>query len=64
MRFKDGKSGIWFHPKKKGYLVMCCDCGLVHEVDFKIVPLGKGHKVMLRVFRNNRATAIARRRKR
>ena len=60
MQFKEGKSGRWFHPKKKGYLVMCCDCGLAHEIDFKVVPCGKGHKVMIKVIRNDRVTKTAR----
>jgi hypothetical protein len=27
----------WVHPLP-GYLMQCCDCGLVHEVEFAIVP--------------------------
>lgn len=27
----------WVPPKMKGYLLKCCDCGLVHEMDFKVV---------------------------
>ncbi len=27
----------WQFPIHKGYLMQCCDCGLVHEVDFKVV---------------------------
>lgn len=25
----------WVNPKMKGYLLKCCDCGLVHEFEFK-----------------------------
>lgn len=28
---------VWVCPKPKGYLMKCCDCGLVHEVDFRVV---------------------------
>lgn len=27
----------WVSPVMKGYKMQCCDCGLIHEVDFKIV---------------------------
>ena len=27
----------WISPKMKGYKMKCCACGLVHEIDFKIV---------------------------
>lgn len=27
----------WIHPLP-GYLMQCCDCGLVHKMDFEIVP--------------------------
>jgi hypothetical protein len=38
----------------------CCDCGLVHRMDFRIV---KG-RVQFRPFRDKRATAAARRKSR
>jgi hypothetical protein len=27
----------WVCPKPRGYLMQCCDCELVHEVDFRVV---------------------------
>lgn len=27
----------WIHPLP-GYLMQCCDCGLVHKMEFEIVP--------------------------
>ena len=45
----------------KGFKFMCCDCRLVHTMDFKVIRWGKGHKVIFRIFRNNRATSAARR---
>lgn len=27
----------WVHPLP-GYLMQCCDCGLVHQMEFAIVP--------------------------
>ena len=26
----------WINPKKRGYLMKCCDCGLVHEIEFDV----------------------------
>lgn len=47
----------WIRPKMKLYRFGCCDCGLVHNLQFKIV--GKG--VEFRAQRNNRSTAALRR---
>ncbi len=57
------KSGEWVRPVMRGYRMMCCDCGLVHVLDFKVVRWGRGHKVLFRARRHERATAAARRRK-
>jgi hypothetical protein len=29
-RYKIRKDGEWVHWARKGHLVACCDCGLVH----------------------------------
>jgi len=29
----------WVHPKMRGYLMACCDCGLVHEMQFKAIAV-------------------------
>lgn len=26
----------WVQPVRRGYLMACCDCGLVHRMDFRI----------------------------
>jgi hypothetical protein len=46
-------------PPMRGYKICCCDCGLIHRMDFFIV---RG-RVQFEVRRDNRATAAARRRK-
>ncbi len=64
------KHNEWVIPKQDGYLMECCDCGLVHSVDFApifwIAPLTwvfgmLGAKAMLRVRREVNATIEARR---
>lgn len=49
-------AGQWVSPRHRGYLMKCCDCGLVHRMDFRIV----NGRILFRVYRENRATASAR----
>ncbi len=55
-RYQAPKGGEWVRPVMRGYKMMCCDCKLVHTINFKIVRWGRGHKVVFQVFRNDRAT--------
>ena len=56
MRTIESDAGEWFALHQTGDRIRCCDCGLVHNVEFS----RKG-KVRLRVWRNERATAAVRR---
>lgn len=47
----------WIQPIKKGYKLACCDCCLVHTMDFRV----REGRVQFRVSRNNRSTALMRR---
>lgn len=50
--------GDWIEPKpQRGHKLVCCDCGLTHRVDFRVV---KG-RAQFRPFRDDRATAQRRR---
>ena len=59
----EGRNGWsrWVKPKKKGYRMMCCDCGLVHEMDFEYKQDGRGVFIFFRARRHVRATAAAHR---
>jgi hypothetical protein len=59
VKYKKEIAGRWISPIRKGYKMMCCDCGLVHSIDFRVV----GNKIQFRVFRDNRATGQARRKR-
>lgn len=59
-RFKKAKDGEWVQPVQKGYLMACCDCGLVHRMDFRVV----GERVQFRASRAPRYTAAQRKRER
>lgn len=63
--YKDGWS-CWVYPihgvGKRNYRLACCDCSLVHEIQFRVVKEDSGRiSVKFRVSRNNRATAAKRR---
>lgn len=38
-KIRAGRGGWspWQQPVMKGYLMKCCDCGLVHEIDFRVI---------------------------
>lgn len=52
--------GVWFRPTMLAFREQCCDCGLVHVVDFRRVA-GGGIKFRARI--DARATAAIRRKK-
>ena len=61
------EEGKWLRVVQEGFKFCCCDCGLVHKMDFRIVydgvedvRIGEG-RVEFRVFRDNRATGQVRR---
>ena len=59
MKHKSLKQAVdreWIQPVKNGYLMGCCDCGLVHRMDFRIVSREKNGKTERKVqFRASRA---------
>ena len=56
MKYHQQQDGEWMQPKPD-YKMACCDCGLVHRVEFRVV---KG-RVQFRAWRDNRATGGRRR---
>lgn len=57
MPYEKIKAGEWLRPKRRGYKMQCCDCGLVHRLDFRV----RGGRAEFRAYRDNRATAAIRR---
>jgi len=49
--------GEWIVVPKRGYKEQCCDCGLIHRLNFKIDDKGRIH---IQTFRDHRATGGAR----
>ena len=69
-KLKAGDSGWcdWQSPihgsGDRNYRFACCDCDLVHEMQFRVVKQESGNlDVVFRVKRNNRATSAKRRSK-
>ena len=51
------KPGEWVLPVADGYQMECCDCGLVHTIDFRVVE----GRAQMRMRRDGRATLMKRR---
>ena len=41
---KKGGFCEWQYPIMKGYRMQCCDCGLIHKVEFKVIKIIKRFK--------------------
>jgi hypothetical protein len=61
--------GEWTRPRKQDFREQCCDCGLIHRLDFRIVDARngaparqRGLRIEFRTRRDDRATAAVRRR--
>lgn len=59
MKYEQAFNGEWIQPVKTGYRMRCCDCDLVHIVDFRI----KNGRIQIRPTRDNRKTAASRRKR-
>lgn len=57
MRFEDTKAGQWVQPIREGYKLCCCDCGLVHRMNFRMHK----KKIQFQAFRDTRSTGQVRR---
>ncbi len=29
--------GEWVQPRRKNYYMQCCDCGLIHKMNFRLI---------------------------
>ena len=55
--YKQVLDGEWIKPRHRGWKMACCDCGLVHTVNLKVIE----GQVYMQPTRDNRATAAKRR---
>lgn len=59
-KYKEEVAGKWIFPVMDGYRMSCCDCGLVHKIDFRVCE-DEPNRIEFRVYRDNRATGQIRR---
>lgn len=68
MKYHQAQDGEWIVPEMTGYREACCDCGLVHRINFAILhsktlkPI-KGAIIAFQAIRDNRATGQKRRKR-
>ena len=53
-----GGEPVALNPQKEMFSNACCDCGLVHDIEFIV---GHRQKLTIRFWRNKRKTAALRR---
>lgn len=59
------EDGHWLHLKKgQIWRNACCGCALVHDITFDLKPHGRGHKLLIKVERNETETKLLRKAKR
>ncbi len=52
MRCKKIKAGEWVQPRRKNYYMQCCDCGLIHRVNFRLIKSKSGRAtIQMQMFR-------------
>lgn len=51
MRYKKVQAGEWVRPKRKYYYMKCCDCGLVHKMEFELLKARNGKQIQFRAWR-------------
>lgn len=55
--------GEWVKPKRRFYYMGCCDCGLVHKMEFALKPVGGGSGIFIRAWRDEEQTKALRKKK-
>mgnify|MGYP006951091658 CR=1 FL=1 len=52
MKCKPVQSGEWVQPRRRNYIMQCCDCGLLHRMNFRIARDKRGRNfIQLQAFR-------------
>lgn len=52
IEYKTVAAGEWVQPRRRNYYMKCCDCGLVHRMNFRI---RKG-RIQMQAFRLRKRT--------
>jgi Zn-finger protein len=60
MKCTQVKPGEWVQPRRKNYIMQCCDCGLLHRMNFRIVRDKRGRNfIQFQAFRATHKEARA-----
>lgn len=51
LKCKPVASGEWVQPRRRAYLLQCCDCGLIHRMNFRVLKNGRGAFIQFQAFR-------------
>ena len=51
-KFDVPRAGGWIRPIPRGYRLACCDCSLVHRINFQIVADIPGKAKRVRIIRD------------
>jgi len=62
-KYPQVKDGEWIAPKRRGFKLICCECGLVHKLNFRVVKGLRGNQIQFQALRDMRATGQIRRHK-
>lgn len=62
VKYRKVQDGDWVRPIMSGYRMRCCDCGLVHRMNFKVIRRGPGYEVVFQAWRDEMATRAFRKR--
>lgn len=57
MKYSQIYEGDWYPMHKRGQKLGCCDCALIHTINFR----QRNGTIEMQFFRDNRATAAKRR---
>lgn len=60
MKYYYQKDNEWVLPNQKNHKLGCCDCGLIHAIDFRIVTVSGKLEVQFRARRNSKLTKARR----
>ncbi len=64
MNYRQVEAGEWVQPIRRGYKLVCCDCDLVHTVNFRLAKKSNGACfIQFQAFRDEPATVAARKKR-
>lgn len=63
-KYPKASAGEWIKPRRRFYYMGCCDCGLVHKMEFALRPVTSGSGIFIRAWRDEAQTKALRKKER